>query len=342
MTNNIEWNRFVAENSSPSSFLQSWEWGEFQRALGHRVQRLKIKDLLQAQVVVRELPAGRSYLEVAKGPTLATGDAPAGEAGWRLAIEEFERKIREMGSGEKAILARINPPYERGRLDLSEVWRKPAILVRQLEPENTVLVDLTKSEDELLQHMHEKSRYNLRLAAKKGAKVENATDNGEAFEQFLGLLEETAKRDGIVSWPRERFRKFRDVFMTRPGEPRAELLIGSLDGRVLAGAIVMLFGDSGTYLYAASSALERNANVPSLVLWEAIKLAKARGKRWYDMWGVAPANEPNHPWAGITRFKTRYVKPGVTGKEITGTGARDLVLDKTFYSLFRVYKLFHG
>ena len=372
----LSWNKFVVENSSPSSFLQSWEWGEFQRALGHRVQRLKIKDLLQAQVVIRELPAGRSYLEVAKGPILATGDPPAGEAGWRLAIEEFERKIREMGSGEKATLARINPPYERGRLDLSEVWRKPAILVRQLEPENTVLVDLTKSEDELLQHMHEKSRYNLRLAAKKGAKVEIATDSDKAFEQFLGLLEETAKRDGIVSWPRERFRKFREIFMSPPhlssptegggspsrnfpppggeelparsaggkegGSPRAELLIGSLNGRVLAGAIVMLFGDSGTYLYAASSALERNANVPSLVLWEAIKLAKARGKRWYDMWGVAPANEPNHPWAGITRFKTRYVKPGETGKEITGTGARDLVLDKTFYSLFRVYKLFHG
>ena len=250
-------------------------------------------------------------------------------------------ELKKIGQKEKAVLVRVNPPYEKFQIPNSK-FQKPEILMRQMEPGRTMLVDLSKPEAELMQNMHEKSRYNLRLAAKKGAKVENATDNGEAFEQFLGLLEETAKRDGIVSWPRERFRKFRDVFMTRPGEPRAELLIGSLDGRVLAGAIVMLFGDSGTYLYAASSALERNANVPSLVLWEAIKLAKARGKRWYDMWGVAPANEPNHPWAGITRFKTRYVKPGVTGKEITGAGARDLVLDKIFYSLFRVYKLFHG
>ena len=332
----LSWNKFVIENSSPSSFLQAWEWGEFQQNLGTKILRLE-GAAWKAQAVVRKLPVSSSYLEIAKGPIIDSAISDK-----RLAIGELAEKIKEIGKREKAVLARINPPYERVKLDLNEEWRKPAILVRQLEPENTVLVDLFRSEDELLSNMHEKSRYNLRLAVKKGVKVEIATDSDEAFEQFLVLLKETAKRDGIVSWPRERFLRFRQIFMTSSAEPRAELLIGSLNGRVLAAAIVMLFGDSGTYLYAASSAEERSANTPSLVLWEAIKLAKARGKKWYDMWGVAPADEPTHPWAGITRFKTRYVKPGVTGKEIAGTGARDLVLDKTFYSLFRIYKLFHG
>ena len=121
-------------------------------------------------------------------------------------------------------------------------------------------------------------------------------------------------------------------------QPRAELLVGELGGKILAAAIVMLFGDSGTYLYAASSAEDRPANVPSLVLWEAILASQRAGMKWYDMWGVSPANEPNHPWAGITRFKSRYIKLGTTGREFFGSGTSDLVLDKSFYWLFKFAK----
>src|SRR3989344_2520877 len=236
----LSWNKFVIENSSPSSFLQAWEWGEFQQNLGTKILRLE-GAAWKAQAVVRKLPVSSSYLEIAKGPIIDSAISDK-----RLAIGELAEKIKEIGKREKAVLARINPPYERVKLDLNEEWRKPAILVRQLEPENTVLVDLFRSEDELLSNMHEKSRYNLRLAVKKGVKVEIATDSDEAFEQFLALLKETAKRDGFL--------RFRQIFMTSSAEPRAELLIGSLNGRVLAAAIVMLFGDSGTYLYAASPA----------------------------------------------------------------------------------------
>ena len=194
-----------------------------------------------------------------------------------------------------------------------------------------------------------------------------ATQDRAAFKTFLELLTETTERDGITSWPRERFWKFREKFMSpfspsSPGEgrmsegqersnqseqnnliPRAELLVSELDGQILAAAIVMLFGDAGTYLYAASSADNRPANAPSLVLWEAIKLAKARGKKWYDMWGVAPAGAgEDHPWAGITRFKSRYVKLGVTGVEIRNIGTGDLVLDKKLYTLFKLGKKLRG
>ncbi len=121
-------------------------------------------------------------------------------------------------------------------------------------------------------------------------------------------------------------------------QPHAELLVGELEGQILAAAILMLFGDSGTYLYAASSAENRPANAPSLVLWEAILESRRQGRKWYDMWGVAPADEPNHPWAGITRFKSRYVKLHATGREFFGSGTHDLVLAKSFYWLFKVAK----
>jgi peptidoglycan pentaglycine glycine transferase (the first glycine) len=332
------WNEFIARHSSPSSFLQSWEWGQFQASLGQRVHRLKLTDMMQVQAIVKKMPLGRVYLELPKGPVCLESKIRSREL-WR----DFSAQLREIGRQEKAVLARINPPYELVP-DLVEAgFRPPEILLRQREPERTILVDLARSEDELLENMHEKSRYNIRLAQRKGVVVRLATADKGAFETFLRLLGETTKRDSIVSWPRERFWKFREVFMTSsPNQetPHAELLVGEYKGEILAAAIVMLFGDSGTYLYAASSAQERSANAPSLVLWEAIKLTKRVGKKWYDMWGVAPNDSPEHSWAGITRFKSRYVKLGVTGKDLIPPGTRDLVLNKPFYSFFKFAKRF--
>lgn len=369
-TNKDIWNNFIISNSSPSSFLQSWEWGEFQAALGNKVYRLQIQRILQAQVIVKKLPLGRTYLEIAKGPISPHLSSPTwwggieGEGVWK----EFVQQLKEIAKKEKAVLARINPPYQDLGFSLEKLrFHEPEILLRQREPERTILVDLRKSEEELLANMHEKARYNIRLAERKGVKVKVATSDQAAFEKFLGLLEETAKRDGITSWPRERFWKFREKFMLFPSspgarppdgqvgrktfrqersnqgqsaefQPTAELLIGELEGKVLGAVIIMLFGDSATYLYAASSGEDRTSNAPSLVLWEAIRLAKARGMKWYDMWGVAPPDQPEHPWAGITRFKSRYVKFGVTGKELFYSGTKDLILAKFYFNLFKMVK----
>lgn len=339
-TDQSAWNEFVAVHSSPSSFLQSYQWGEFQQSLGHKVHRLTLPGRLQAQVIVKPLLFGWSYLEIPKGPVIreVNGDP-------RAAIGDLVERLKEIAKPEQAVLARINPSYEK-LPDLADFgFRTPEILLRQREPERTILVDLSKTEDELLANMHEKSRYNIRLASRRGVKVRLATEDRPAFAQFLQLLEETAKRDGIVSWEPDRFWKFREEFMGNRTDAialRAELLIGEFEGQVLAAAVVMLFGNSGTYLYAASSGQDRSANVPSLVLWEAIKLSKARGKRWYDMWGVAPANDPGHPWAGITRFKSRYVNLGVTGKDQIPPGTRDLILRPAVYRLLKIAKRLRG
>src|SRR3989344_881482 len=365
-----KWNQFVADNSSPASFLQSWQWGEFQKSLGLKIHRLGVAGesgelIAVAQAIVRPLHLGKTYLEITKGPVakrLATG---------YLQLDLIIEELKRIGEKEKSIMIRINPPYEDLKLFANRYSLiAPAILLRQTEPNDTVLVDLTKSEDELLSSMHEKSRYNIRLAIKKGVRVAEKTTDRSAFDKFLELIEETAKRDGITVWPRERFEKFRQQFMIhnspqpsltlregvpplnlREGggellnsdQPRAILLTGSFEGKILAAAIVMLFGDSGTYLYAASSAEQRNANVPSLVLWEAIRRTKLAGKKYYDMWGIVPAGAGiEHSWAGITRFKTRYVKAWETGVEKHYTGTWDMVLDKTFYNVFKIGKILRG
>lgn len=349
-TDQNSWNKFIVENSSPASFLQSWEWGEFQKSLGHRVYRLQIEGILQAQVVVRKLHLGKYYLEIPKGPIFTLSPSPlssrerVAEGQERGIWELLTKKLKELGQKENAVLARVNPPYDLpDGLLASFHFQKPELLLHQREPEQTILVDLAKSEDELLLNMHEKSRYNIRLATRKGVVVRDATNDKEAFARFLEILDETSRRDRIALWPHERFWKFREVFLANPVSataPHAKFLVGEYQGKILAGTVVMLFGDAGTYLYAGSTAEERTANAPSVVLWEAIRLAKREGKIWYDMWGIAPRGEPHHPWAGITMFKSRYVKLGVTGKEVYQPGTRDLVLNKKFYALFKLAKKF--
>lgn len=368
------WNEFVAANSSPSAFQQSWEWGEFQKACGHKVYRLKIAEILTAQIVVKSLPLGRAYLEISHGPIIAPSFDSSPLVGPACGTDREERwggiliqKLKEISKKENAIMVRMSPPYEEGFAGFPKNinWQVPEILIHQKEPDETILVDLSRPKEEMLEKMHEKSRYNIRLAGKKGVSVRDGTCDEKAFEKFLDLLKETSARDQITLWPESRFRKFRESFLihnspspsltlregTPPfkvrggGEellPRAILLVGELDGKILAGAIVMLFGDAGTYLYAGSTRENSPANAPSLVLWEAILATQKAGKRWYDMWGIAPANDPNHPWAGITRFKTRYIKAGETGKEIHFAGTRDYIFDKKIYTLFKIGKKILG
>lgn len=334
-----EWNQFIAENSSPSSFLQTYEWGEFQKSLGFKIHRFAVTGeageyLAVAQAIVRPLHFGKTYLEVTKGPVMQVVSN-------KLISCVFE-ELRRIGKKENSVLIRINPPYESGLQLTTYNFTPPEILLRQMEPQDTVLVDLTKTEDELLENMHEKSRYNIRLAKKKGVKIEEKTKDSPAFDKFIELIGETARRDGIAVWPRSRFEKFRQQFMLgdyKSRDPRAILLTGEFEGKILAASIIMLFGDSGTYLYAASSSESRNANVPSLALWEAIRQSKLAGKKYYDMWGIAPAGaDEDHSWAGITRFKSRYIKSGKTGVERHCIGTWDLVVDKKYHTLFRVAK----
>lgn len=344
-TDKSAWNQFVIKNASPSPFQQSWEWGEFQTACGNKVYRLEIPGKLAAQIIVKKLPLGKTYLEIPRGPVAASSLLPSpisgeGQESW----DEFVKKLREIAKKEKAVLARFSPPYPAIEFKNSDIQR-PEILTRQIEPQQTILVDLSKNSDEIMTKMHEKSRYNIRLATRKGVTVRDATEDAKAFERFLELLKETSERDKITLWPESRFKKFAEFFLKNSQEdesPRAILLVGELEGKILAGAQVMLFGDAGTYLYAGSTRADSTANAPSLVLWEAIKAAQNAGKHWYDMWGVAPSDEPEHSWAGITRFKSRYIKTGETGKELKYAGTFDYIFDKKIYALFKLGKKILG
>ncbi len=310
-TDRMTWNdQLKAHAPRFGAFLQSFEWGEFQESLGRTVERLALEKggaTMLATAVRLPLPFGWSYWFVPKGPA---GDMSAGKAVRELAL-----------SIPGGAFFRVEPAAAcRG-------WR-----AKDMNPSTTSVLDLTVGMDAIDAGMKAKTRYNIRLAEKKGVTVEVA--GAEAFDDFTRLLEQTATRDGFSLHPLEYYRAMLEQF--RDGEVRAFLVIARYDDRPIAANLMIDFNGQRTYLHGASSNLHRNVMAPYLLHKFLIEDAIAKGMTSYDFWGVAPVGSPqSHPWAGVTRFKL-----GFGGEIVSTPGTIDVPTNIFIYSLYRLAKLF--
>ena len=188
----------------------------------------------------------------------------------------------------------------------------------------TFLLDLTKSEEELLANMHSKTRYNVRLAERKGvtvSEVDNLTD-------FLKLQKETADRQGFFIHPDEYYHTQWDIL--RPQE-MVHALVASYEDTPLAAYLLFKYNDTFYYPYGGSSLLHKKLMASNLLMWEAIKLGKKLGCTVFDMWGALPSPvDENDPWYGFHKFKQ-----GFGPEHVHYPGAWDLVIKPNEYTLFK-------
>ncbi|HBE90423.1 MAG: hypothetical protein A3E37_01420 [Candidatus Andersenbacteria bacterium RIFCSPHIGHO2_12_FULL_46_9] len=324
-----KWNNFVT-NSPQGSFMQSWEWGETQLAFGLPVWRLVVEDegalLGVALVIERSVLFGRCWLYVPQGPLYG-----AEPRVWRL----LNDKLRELGGGQKAIFVRCDPVIEGANgndvLLLQSGWQKSE---REVQPRHTLVIDLGLSEIELLGQMHQKTRYNIRLAQRKGVTVRFSGEASD-IDTFLKLTREVEGRGLFHYHPANYYRTMQEVL-----GPVGLLEIGvaEKDGIVLAVHILVKYGERMTYAHGASRADRRELMGPNLLQWESIRRAQEQGYKAYDLFGVAAdGSESDHPWAGITRFKL-----GFGGQRIDYIGAYDLVLDQSFYAIYNMARRMRG
>lgn len=288
------WNKFViAHGPRSGAFLQSWEWGEFQKALGRRVLRVESGGAM-AQLVEYPIRFGFYGFDLPRGPI-------------GLADEVVEKAVAE-AQKTKAVFLHVEEnsqkPHDR------EVFAG----ARNRQPQHNQVVSIGSSEEEILAAMHEKTRYNIRLAEKKGVRVEYG-----AFDAFWKLAVETAGRDGFSTHSR-------GYYETMLRKTPSELFVASLDGRPLAAAIVNFFGATATYLHGASSSEDRNLMAPYLLHWRVIVEAKKRGCTAYDLGGVDEKR-----WPGVTRFKR-----GWGGEVVSFPDAYELPLRPFWYKLYRL------
>jgi lipid II:glycine glycyltransferase (peptidoglycan interpeptide bridge formation enzyme) len=297
------WNQFIIQNNG--SFLQSWQWGEFRESLGQRIWRIDINGL-KGLVVKYNLPLNKSYLYCPRGPVGEVLDKD---------FQEFLKQVRDIAKQEDSVFLKIEPGRNLRELPLARSSK-------QIQPSKTIILEITKPEDELLSQLHQKTRYNIRLAQRKGVIVQQASDK-ESLDIFLGLLEETAQRDKFHLHPRNYYQKMLEILGK---EGMVKLFLAQYQNRVIAANLVCFFCQTATYLHGASDYNFRQLMSPYLLQWQAILEAKKLGFKYYDFWGI-----DEKKWPGVTRFKR-----GFNGQEITYPGAFNLVFQKLWYGLYNL------
>jgi peptidoglycan pentaglycine glycine transferase (the first glycine) len=306
-----QWDQFIIEDKG--SFLQSWTWGEFQESLNRKIWRLKI-ERLKGLVVKRNLPLGKGYLYCPRGPVGQVAEDN---------FQKFLAQVKRIGQTEKSIFFKIEPPVGASLLTTPFKESKD-----QIQPVKTLILDISQPEEELLAQMHQKTRYNIRLAQRKGVKIEISSGNyPQEVEKFLELSAATAKRDKFHLHSQTYYRKMME-FLGREG--MIKLFLAKYQGRIIVANLICFFGQTATYLHGASDHNFRHLMAPHLCQWRAILEAKRLGCQHYDFWGI-----DEQRWPGVTRFKK-----GFNGQEVDYPGSFDLVFRPFWYRLYHLAKKF--
>lgn len=318
--------------------LQSWLWGEFKSRWGWQPERLlwreKGQPVAAAQILARPIPyTPWLFLYVAKGPIFDY------ENSFRLA--QVAAELERYAIQKNALFIKVDPdiPLRYGETSPADPLTTTGqasldILKRrgwQFSPEqiqfrNTVIIDLTPSEEDLLAAMKSKWRYNIRLAGRRGVTIQPGTLAD--LPAFYDMYAETAARDGFLIRPATYYRDGWSTFMSHH---QAELLLAHVEGEVVAGLMLFFSQQTAWYLYGASTDQHRNLMPNHLLQWQAIRRAKARGCRWYDMWGAPDRFDEDDPMWGVYRFKQ-----GFAGQVMQGLGAWDYPVKPRLYHLFTI------
>ncbi len=339
-------NTFVS-NSRDGQFLQTWEWGEFQKSLGRQIWRVGVYKSAGelravATIVSHPLPFGLSYLYCPYGPVfLNDSSTPQREEIIKLVLTKL-RSITVETKNYLEIFARIEPRIEWEQIGnfFQNLKIKKTTAV---QPQDTQIINLKTTPEELLKQMHSKTRYNIRLAEKKGVKIREAREKSD-FEIFWKLMQITTKRDGFHSHEKSYYESLWQSFYTTSNNNMnlsVKILLAESDDKPVAAIMLGLFGTKAVYLHGVSDHKYRSLMAPHLLQYEAMKLAQSSGMTDYDMWGIKPTNRhldnksKEDRWTGITRFKK-----GFGGAEVNYAGAWDYVYDKKLYLLYKLVRKF--
>lgn len=288
--------------------LQTKEWGEFRKAWGNEIIQTKF-----GLITVHKLPLTNYKLGIfEKGP---------------MPTKEMLQDLKQVAKENALIFIKLEPNYVIKKGDISCADEKKVIKLlknhgairgRRLFTPTTFVIDLQKSEEELLKSFSSKTRYNIRLAQRKGVVVKEETSD-KVFEKYLKLTFDTAKRQGFYAHTK----KYHQLMWKNLKGKIAHLLVATYKGEVLTTWILFAHDKTLYYPYGASSDKHREVMANNLMMWEAIKLGKKLGCTSFDLWGREEGK-------GFTKFKEGY-----NPKVVEFIGSWDLIINKPLYYLYR-------
>ncbi|MFA6027447.1 MAG: peptidoglycan bridge formation glycyltransferase FemA/FemB family protein [Patescibacteria group bacterium] len=304
INNQEKWDKWIQKNNG--SFLQSWLWGQFQKIYGRKIFYMGLEEdgqmIAGALLIKYPLPMGKHYFFTPAGPVVYH--------------HELEKAMRELAKKEGVLFWRL----ENGKSKLAKK-------VKDIHPACTLILSLKgKSEEDLLKEMKPKTRYNIKLAQKKGVVIK-ITDN---IEKFYELARKTASRQKIGLHPKGYYAA---MLASLEDKGFLKLYTAEYQGKIIAANLVVFYNDTVVYLHGGTGDEYREVMAPHLLQWQAICDALKKGYANYDFFGITESEDPNHPWAGITRFKKGF---GGSIKKFTGT--YEIPIDKTWYNIYRMVK----
>ena len=291
--------------------IQSWEWGEFRKKTGNKILRLGIsrnKKLIEAfQLTIHRIPFTPLSLGVIlKGPKPSITSLKA---------------LKTIAQKENLLFIRMEPnvKMEDGLKTLNLLRHFGAKEGRPFFTKSTFIIDLTKSEEDLLKAMHPKTRYNIKVAQRHG--VNMSLDNSEkASNRYLDLTDQTTKRQNFFAHTQ----KYHELMWKSLKGKIAHLLTATYKGKILATWILFAWKDTLYYPYGASSDEHKNVMASYGLMWNAIKFGKKLGLKKFDLWGIEEGK-------GFTKFKEGF-RPEV----VRFIGTWDLVASSFWYKLYRI------
>lgn len=317
--NENEWEAFMDAHPE-ANFLQSWYWGEFHKTHGNAIYRTgfyKNKKLVGVMLSVVENAKRGRYLTVPGGPIIDWSDTSL--------QQYFVDEIKRIAKVEKCIFIRVRPQLEYNEFSQT-LFKKLGFISApmHLHAELTSQLDITKSEEELMAQMRKATRYEIRKAISLGIKI-STTDDPAAIKKFYDLEIMTSKRQGFVPFS---YNFLFDQFQEFARAGKVLLYSAEFENKLLAQAFIIFYGQEAAYHYGASTDEGRKYPGAYIIQWEAIKEAKIRGMSRYNFWGVAPEDQKNHRFSGLSLFKR-----GFGGTDFEYLHAQDFVTNKPRYLL---------
>jgi len=266
-----EWNNFLFAHPN-SHLLQTGEWGELKSAFGWKPVQI-VSGNVGVQILFRKLPLECKVGYIPK-PVISN----------QFASDQFWKEIDDVCQNHRAIFCKLEPDsWGNSPLPQGE-GLGVRVSPHNIQPPRTILIDIRASEDEILAKMKQKTRYNIRLAEKKGVTI-RAWDDIESFHKMMLV---TSGRDGFGVHSLEYYRRAYELLHPKQ---MGEILVAEYEGKPLAALFVARNGNRSYYLYGASTDEERNRMPAYLLQWEAMRWAKGRGCEEYDLWGVPDEDE---------------------------------------------------
>lgn len=300
----------VEQRKPEGGLLQSQGWAGVYRAEGKQIVRIN-----DVYGIVQNVPVAGQYLYVPR--TTDEG------------VKNMQEILTEArGHGCAWVRTDVSTQTQLEQLQNLKIAQSP----HDMQPREHFIIDISKDEEELLKQMKSKTRYNVRLAQKKGVVVHYITRSDEDFDQmfdiFFDMVEETGKRKDVSFHKKEHYRNMFDEL----SEKTIALYLAEVGGEFIAANIVTFYGNTATYLHGATSDTHRNLMAPFLLQWQAILGAHKRGLKHYDFGGVYSDTQDNGK-TGITRFKKGFA-PQEEIKQLKGS--YDIIISPAKYYLYRI------